>query len=155
MAMKVGTPLPSFEGEVEWLRNVRPDLSEGARLVFVHFWAMSCPACKANMPDVQSLRDQHLDIRCIAIHAPRSPEDTDVEKVRQMADEIGITEPCAIDNRHVLSDRFDLSGLWPYYFLFDAEGKMKRRGAGGMSLNILKVVLAELGSVHSRTTGEG
>ncbi len=137
MAMKVGVPLPSFDGEVEWLRDDKPNPPEGVTPLLVHFWATSCPACKPNMPDVQSLRGEYPRVRFVAIHAPRSPEDTDIDKVRQVADEIGITEPCAIDNHHVLADRFELGGTWPYYFLFDSEGKLKRRGAGGMGLRLL------------------
>ena len=145
MAMKVGAPLPPFDGEVDWL-NDKPDIEKGFAPVLVHFWAMSCPSCKANMPDVQILRDKHPSIRFVAVHAPRSPDDMDIEKVRQMADEIGITEPCAIDNQHIYAERFELSGIWPYYFLFDSDGNLKRRGGGGMGLRLLTSLLAELSS---------
>ena len=149
MTMKVGMPLSLLFGEVEWLHNYEPTVSEGTTPVFIHFWAISCPACKANMPDVQVLRDEFPNIRFIAIHSPRLPDDTDIVKVQRIADEIGITEPCAIDNQHLLADRFELGGIWPYYYIFDAEGKLRRRGAGGMGLRLLTSVFAELRSMTS------
>jgi hypothetical protein len=95
------------------------------------------------MPAVQSLRDEFAPkgVRFIAVHTPRTDSDRNPDEVKRIASEIGITEPCAIDNEKVIGDRFDLSGMWPYYFLFDADGKMKRRGAGGLGLRLLTAAL--------------
>lgn len=60
----------------------------------------------------------------------------DVEKVRAAMEEMGLTGPCAIDNDHTLGDRFQTGGVWPCYFLFDAEGKLRSRAAGALGLKM-------------------
>ncbi|MDF2440793.1 MAG: hypothetical protein JWN98_1777, partial [Abditibacteriota bacterium] len=55
--------------------------------------------------------------------------------------EHGIRWQCAIDNERVLGERFDTGTVWPYYFLFDATGKMKSRAAGGVGLRLLESAL--------------
>ena len=84
------------------------------------------------MPDLQALRDRYAPqgLQVVAVHLPMSETDNDIERVRGLVAELGITEPCAIDNDHALGDRFETGGLWPVYFLFDADGKLRRRGGG-------------------------
>jgi len=146
--MRVGTPLPQLDGAVEWLNEEVLNPLKEPRLTVIHFWALSCPACKANMPDVHLLRDKYASIgaQFIAIHTPRTPEDLNIDDVRRVASEIGITEPCAVDSLNIIGSRFQLSGMWPYYFLFAADGKMKRRGAGAIGLRLLTSSLAEFGT---------
>ena len=60
----------------------------------------------------------------------------DVEKVRAVVKEMGLTGPCAIDNTHVLGDRFQTGAVWPCYFLFDAEGRLRSRAAGALGLKM-------------------
>lgn len=115
MSLKVGSPLPSFDGATLWLNGIacREDLV-GAP-VLVQFWAMSCPICKMNMPRVHEWKRQYasMGVQFISVHMPRMPADTDEEKVRTEAQELGVTEPCAIDNKHAIGDRWacpELSG---------------------------------------------
>ncbi len=72
------------------------------------------------MPHVQELRDKYASqgLEVIAIHRPRGPGDTDVEKVREAAEKLGLTEPCAIDNEHTLGDYHEVDA-WPTYFLLE------------------------------------
>ena len=60
----------------------------------------------------------------------------DVEKVRAAMEEMGLTGPCAIDNDHTLGDRFQTGGVWPSYFLFDAQGRLRSRAAGALGLKM-------------------
>ena len=146
MPMRIGAALPPLDGAVEWLNGPQPAIQGDRAPVVIHFWALSCSACKANMPDVQALRDKYTvsGVRFIAVHTRRSPGDKELKEVRRIAEEIGITEPCALDDAGAIGNRFELSGMWPYYFLFDHDGRMKRRGAGGIGLRLLKCALAEI-----------
>jgi hypothetical protein len=80
-------------------------------------------------------------LRFIAVHLPRRSEDSDVERVREAVAHRGVTDPCAVDNGRVLADRFHTGEVWPYYFFFDAEGKLRSRAAGGMGLRLLENAL--------------
>jgi thiol-disulfide isomerase/thioredoxin len=143
MPMRIGTPLPSFEGATEWFGGTQAHAEAETRdhPTLVHFWASSCGICKDNLPRVAEWRDEKREqgLRVIAIHMPRYESDTDVEVVRDLISKFNISEPCAIDNEHKLRDAFQNDqGFVPAYYLFDAEGKLKSFAAGERGLDMLK-----------------
>ena len=145
MSLTVGASLPSLDGATEWLNaDGAPAPDHGPTLV--HFWAVSCPACKVNMPALQALRDKYAPhgLRVVAVHLPMYDGDSDVARVRTLAAELGMTEPCAHDGEHALGDRFETGGMWPVYFLFDAENKLRRRAAGGFGVRFVETGLERL-----------
>lgn len=151
MPLPIGTPLPSLEGATEWLD--RPFFASAARPLLVQFWAVSCGACKFNMPGVLSFLEtyRHHGLQLVSVHMPRMEADMDVAKIRAAAEEIGLTGPCAIDNAHTIGDLFQTSGVWPCYFLFDAEGKLRSRAAGQLGLKTAENSLKRL-LVHEPLT---
>lgn len=146
MALQVGTAIPSLEGATKWLNQSVAIEDLLTRPTLFQFWAISCPICKMNMPRLKELlasyREQQLYL--VSVHQPRSPEDTDITRVQAVAEELGIDGPCAIDNDHTLGDRFQTSGLWPSYFLFDASGKLRSRAAGALGLKTAENSLRRL-----------
>lgn len=75
---------------------------------------------------------------------PRSEADTDINKVEAAVEELRLTGPCAIDNGHTLGDRFQTGGIWPCYFLFDGEGKLRSRAAGALGIKMAENSLRRL-----------
>jgi thiol-disulfide isomerase/thioredoxin len=144
MPMRTGTPLPSFEGATEWI-NGEPDAAElHGNPVLVHFWAVSCHICHENMPTVNRWRDEYgpKGLKFVAIHMPRQEIDTDVERVKLQIGDFGITQPCAIDNEHTLTEAFENQNLFvPAYYLFDREGKMRSRAAGDAGTAMLEAAI--------------
>jgi len=144
MPMRVGTPLPSFDGATEWI-NGEPDLEAlKGNVTLVHFWSVSCHICHDNMPTVRKWRDEYgpQGLRLVAIHMPRQESDTDVARVKQYVAENDITEPCGIDNEHMLADRFENQHRFvPHYYLFDREGNLRSRAAGDAGLGMLEAAL--------------
>ena len=98
------------------------------------------------MPRLQEFLDTYREqgLQLISIHMPRSEADMDVEKVKAAVQELGLTGPCAIDNDHTLGDRFQTGGVWPCYFLFDAEGKLRSRAAGALGIKMAENSLKRL-----------
>lgn len=142
MAMRLGTPLPSFEGATEWVRGSAEEAGATAKghLTLVHFWAVSCGICKDNMPRLQELRDSlhERGLRVIAVHMPRYEADTDMKAVRDAVEQFHMTEICAVDNEHKLKDGFQNEHGWvPAYYLFNAEGQMKGFAAGEKGLEMI------------------
>ena len=84
----------------------------------------------------------------MSIHMPRMESDMNVEKVKAIAEELGLTGPCAIDNDHTLGDRFQTGGVWPTYFLFDAEGKLRSRAAGSLGIKMAENSLRRLSKLQ-------
>ena len=138
MALPIGSPIPLLEGSTEWINgSISLDDLHRVQSLF-QFWAISCPICKLNVPPLLQLTEAHSShgLRLISIHMPRMEADMDVEKVKGAMEEMGLTGPCAIDNNHVLGERFQTGGVWPCYFLFDAEGKLRSRAAGALGLKM-------------------
>lgn len=139
--------MPSFQGATEWLNTDEKHFSV-QKPTLIQFWAISCPICKMNMPRLQEFLDTYREqgLQLVSVHMPRMEADTDVEKIKAAVVELGLTGPCAIDNEHILGDRFQTGGVWPCYFLFDADGKLRSRAAGALGIkmaeNSLKRLLA-------------
>lgn len=145
MSLDVGTALPEFQGVTSWLNVNASSYPTPNTPLLIHVWAMSCPSCHANMPPLQELRDKYApqSLQVIAIYRPRGPLDMNVEKVRESAEELGVTEPCAIDNEHMLGDYLQVDA-WPTYFLFDAEHRLRRHARGNFGVNTMRSALERL-----------
>ena len=145
MPLKLHTPLPPLNGATEWIPSP-PDfdsLSEAPLLVY--FWAMSCHICHANLPKIQSLREEYAPkgLKVISIHCPRMKADVNVEKVRRALEKYDFSEPVAIDNKHKVRKAFD-NDYWPAYFLFDHKGTLKCRAAGQNGLTMVEPIIRKL-----------
>ncbi len=106
-----------------------------------------------NMPALQQLVDKYQSkgLQLVSIHMPRMEADMNFELVRDTAIEIGLAGPCAIDNNHALGDSFQTGGVWPCYFLFDAEGNLRSRAAGTMGLTMAENSLKRLLELENRS----
>jgi len=146
MPLRIGTEMPVLTGATEWIgpEVTREELIGSPALI--HFWSISCYMCKNNLPTLSEWKATYgpKGFKIVAVHMPRSEAELDVEKVKAAIAEHGITEPCAIDNEHEIGDRFQTAGLWPHYFLFDAEGKMRSRAAGDAGLKMIDGSLKRL-----------
>lgn len=144
MPLPIGRAMPTLEGATAWI--VAPANEFAGYPVLVQFWAVSCPACKFNMPrflELGRIYEKH-GLLLISIHTPRGESDRNVEQVRATAEEIGITGPCAIDNENAIADCFEMGGIWPSYFFFDGEGRLRSRAAGATGLKIAENSLKRL-----------
>ncbi|MBC8138320.1 MAG: TlpA family protein disulfide reductase [Fibrella sp.] len=103
-----------------------------------HVWSISCPACEVNMPHLQKLRDRYANrgLQTVAIHMPLGDGELDAAKVRAVADEIGVSETLLFDNDHAVSGAFGVNAV-PAYFLFDAQGKLRRHALGNFGVRII------------------
>lgn len=145
MPMRLKTPMPSLEGATQWINGEPVLASSENKPVLVYFWAVSCHICHENMPKLQVWREKFgpKGLQMIAIHCPRMKSDTDIDKVKDAMKEHGIVEPCGIDNRHIIKKAFD-NELWPAYFVFDQEGKLRCRTAGKAGLSMLEPTIEKL-----------
>jgi thiol-disulfide isomerase/thioredoxin len=145
MPMRIGTPLPPFDGATEWRNgSVTPEDLRG-HIVLVHFWAVSCGICSEQMPRVNAWRDTLAEkgVRVVSIHMPRYAADTDLAAVEAAIAKYGLTQPCAIDNLHRVADAFG-NEFVPAFYLFDAEGKLKSFSAGENAARLVQPALERL-----------
>lgn len=137
--MRLRTPMPELEGATEWLNGqvTRDDLI-GSKPTLIHFWSVSCQLCKDAMPQVNAFRDQYKDrLNVVAVHMPRSEKDLDIDQIKEVAAQHGITQPIFVDSQHKLTDAFENKYV-PAYYVFDAEGKLRHFQAGDSGMKMLE-----------------
>jgi thiol-disulfide isomerase/thioredoxin len=135
--------IATFPKNLHWLNAVSVIPSDC--LTILHFWSKSCPACHYNMPHLQRLRDEYAGrgLQVIAVHRPMRTTDLDTEEIRKIATELGITEPCALDNDHKIGDALEVDA-WPTYFLFDSGGKLRRHAKGNFGVKMIEQALIRI-----------
>jgi|KBSMisStaDraftv2_1062788.scaffolds.fasta_scaffold17463_4 tRNA A-37 threonylcarbamoyl transferase component Bud32 len=155
--MKVDAQIPSFE-TTEWLNRKTSGASEGkpkdqvsrsikGRLLLVHFWSIHSESSILNLSQTAELRDQRRreGLRVIAVHVPNSDAEKDHSAVREAAQRLNLTEPCALDNDHTLVDRFlNKRDSLPAYFLFDNQSKLRTFSHEQNGLEIIEDELDQL-----------
>jgi thiol-disulfide isomerase/thioredoxin len=146
MPLAIASQMPVLSSSVEWLNGSADAESYTGHPMIIQFWAVSCPICKDNIPKLQQFLETYRGqgLRLVSVHMPRMEADMDVERVKAAVEEMGLTGPCAVDNAHAIGDRFQTGGVWPCYFLFDAEGKLRSRAAGAMGLMMAENSLKRL-----------
>jgi len=132
MALRMRAPLPDLGGVAHWI-NGTPDMEDLAgRPVLVHFWSTGCHVCHEVAGRLSEWRDRYAPqgLAVISVHQPRSPEELDVAAVAADADgAMGIRQPCAIDNEHIIVDRFDNQYV-PAYYVFNRQHVLRHFQAG-------------------------
>lgn len=125
------------------------------KLELKYFWSKSCPACHANMPHLQKLRDEYgpKGLKVISVHRPMGEFDLDEGKVLEVARELGITETLLFDNDHSIGDELKVDA-WPTYFLFDADGKIRRHARGQFGVKMIEQALIRLCDEKEKTSAE-
>jgi thiol-disulfide isomerase/thioredoxin len=137
--MKLRTEMPELTGATEWLNGqVTKEELVGEKPTLIHFWSISCHLCKEAMPQVIQFRDQYKDkLNVVAVHMPRSENDLNIEEIKQVAAEHGITQPILVDSEHKLTEIFENQYV-PAYYVFDREGKLRHFQAGGSGMKMLE-----------------
>jgi thiol-disulfide isomerase/thioredoxin len=137
--MKLHEPMPELSGATEWL-NGESSKAElvGEKPTLIHFWAVSCNICKETMPEVNELRDKYKeDLNVVAVHMPLTGADNDMDKIREAADQYGLTQPVFVDSEYKLTDAFE-NELAPAYYVFDKEGQLRHYQAGRTGLDMVE-----------------
>ncbi|KGP72311.1 TlpA family protein disulfide reductase [Pontibacillus yanchengensis] len=137
--MKLRAPMPELKGATEWINGeVTKDDLLGDKPTLIHFWSVSCGLCKEAMPNVNEFRDRYQDdLNVVAVHMPRSEKDLDLDQIKQVAEEHGISQPIFVDNKHELTDAFENQYV-PAYYVFDEEGNLRHFQAGGGGMKMLE-----------------
>ncbi|MBD8026612.1 redoxin domain-containing protein [Ureibacillus sp. Re31] len=137
--MKLRSPMPELKGETKWLNGtVTKQELIGRKPTLIHFWSVSCHLCKEIMPEVIQLRDRYRnELNVIAVHMPRSNEDTEVDKIKKVTKKYKISHPVFIDNSLKLSDAFENEYV-PAYYVFDKYGLLRHYQSGGSGMKMLE-----------------
>lgn len=137
--MRLRSPMPKLEGATKWLNGeVSREQLVGEKPTLIHFWSVSCHLCKVVMQDINEFRDKYKDeLNVIAVHMPRSKEDTDLEQIKKVAAYYDISQPIFVDNEEKLTDAFENQYV-PAYYVFDKSGVLRHYQSGGRGMDMLE-----------------
>lgn len=143
MALRMRSPLPSFEGATAWVNGEpKPDELRGLPVV-VSFWSKSCYICHDTAEQFAQWRDKYAKhgVAFIAVHQPRSEDELDVPAVTDDAlKEMKLTQPVAIDNSHTLVDHFQ-NQFVPAFYVFNRKHELRHFQAGGKGFDRIETAI--------------
>lgn len=117
--------LQTADGGQVRLRELR------GKVVLLNFWATWCPPCKAEMPDLNALHQEHGQARNFIVLGINDEEER--PEVEAFARQNGIAFPLALDlDGAVTTDRYHVRGL-PTSIIIDREGNIRDTWMGQIS----------------------
>lgn len=121
------------------------------RPVLLNFWAVWCTACKAEMPAMQAVLDEHR-AEGFAIIAVNMGDEAG--PARGYLEDVGVDFDVAMDPDLALSRAYRIVGLPVSYFI-DADGVIRRVRFGEMTQDMVETFTHEiLGSGPASAEGE-
>lgn len=117
----VGKPAPALPAE-GWLGGKKPDLA--GKPFLVHFWATWCGPCKGDLPQLRDLAGKGFTI--VGLHPAGTPA-ADVENAIR---DHQLTYPTLLGTGDASTRAIGgyPSGVFPYYVLVDAQGRVAVHG---------------------------
>lgn len=139
VGLEVGMRAPDFL--LKDLDGKEMSLAEQrGRVVMLNFWAIGCPYCRAEMPDMQQVFSelQPEGFTILAVNINDSPEETAAFMRRH-----GYTFPVLIDENWQASILYEAYSI-PKSFLIDRRGVIRHVVYGPVSADVLSNLVKEL-----------
>lgn len=140
------SPLPSLEGAAAWIKAEPREADLRGLPVVVSFWSKSCHLCHESAEQFARWRDRFAQdgVAFVAIHQPRSEDELDVGAVTKDAlEEMQLTQPVAVDNGHVIVDRF-ANEFVPAFYVFNRAHQLRHFQAGGKGFERIEAAIARV-----------
>jgi thiol-disulfide isomerase/thioredoxin len=110
------------------------------KVVFVNFWATWCPPCRAEMPDIESLYQEHKDKGLVVIGIDISESEA---TVRQFVQRGGYSWTFVLDSDGAVAASYNIRAI-PTSFFIDREGVIQAVNIGAMTKKGMEATLAEV-----------
>jgi thiol-disulfide isomerase/thioredoxin len=127
--------LPGFDGATGWLNS--PPLTAldlRGKVVLVDFWTYTCINWLRTLAYVRAWADKYRDLGLVVVgvHTPEFPFEQDLDNVREVASDLRVEYPIALDSDYAIWRAFN-NHYWPAVYLADAEGRIRHHqfGEGG------------------------
>ncbi len=98
--------------------------------VLVNFWAPWCPSCIQEMPDLNSLQQQHKNLQVIGVAVMYGSR----KEVMDVVTKKSISYPIVFGNEDTAGDFGGMDGM-PTSFLYSPSGKLVGRHQGPLTQN--------------------
>ena len=112
----------------EWIQGEPHDVTDGAHLYVVEFFATWCPFCQDAIPTVTALQDDFADCGVVVIAVSTEDAETVRSFVASQGDALRYT--VAVDNNSASASAYGVSSV-PIAFLIDSDGVIVWKGHPG------------------------
>ena len=138
---RVGTPAPDFslldlEGQVVKLSQLK------GKVVLLNFWAIWCPACRTEMPNIELLHREFKDKGLVVLGIDHE----EAQKQNAFLKEFGFSFTSLVEPRKQASNLYGVGGI-PTTVVIDQQGTIKVYDVGIASYESLRETLHKMG-VH-------
>lgn len=116
------------------------------KIVFLNFWATTCPYCVDEMPDLEAFYQAHKDdsdVALIGVNMTKTWERQSKEQLIEWLDEHGITFPTIFDEDGVEAERWAAHSL-PITYIINTDGTSLGALMGRTDLDTLESVLSDV-----------
>lgn len=130
--LALGTPAPDFQlPDVVWEATISLETFVEKKALLVMFICQHCPFVKHIKPELAKLdrdyRNSGLGIVAISANDVANYPDDSPEKLKQMAQELGLQFPVCYDETQGVAKAYT-AACTPDFFLFDADRRLAYRG---------------------------
>lgn len=112
-----------------WLQSDIASLDDLlGKVVVVQFWTIGCHNCRATIPNLEALYDEHRgdDFEIVGIHSPEFDYEKDPAAIAEAAGELGVTWPIALDTAKRTFFSWQKSpAYWPRTYVLDRDGRIR------------------------------
>ncbi|MFJ8530063.1 redoxin domain-containing protein [Bacillus sp. NPDC094106] len=141
--IEVGKIAPDFE--LSKLDGTTVKLSDlKGKKVILNFWATWCGPCQQEMPDMEAFYKTHKDdVEILAVNYTVSERANGEEKVKQFAEEKGLTFPVLLDKDISVTTTYKVITIPTSYFV-DTKGVIQDKFIGPMTQKEMEKRIAKL-----------
>lgn len=137
--MRLRDEMPDLNVAKTWMNThsvIKKELQ--GKPTLVHFWSISCSSCKSQLKRINILQKQFSeDLNVVGVHMPRSDEDKDIKKIRDVVNEYQMHYPVAVDNDDRLTKVFRNQTV-PSYYIFDEHGVLRYNQASASTMGLFE-----------------
>jgi peroxiredoxin len=100
--------------------------------ILLNFWATWCPPCKAEMPDMQQMYEEHKNEDFVVLAVNVTVTEKKAEDVSAFVEEYGLTFPILMDEKGKVAHQFEILSYPTSYFI-DSDGVIRGKVIGALS----------------------
>jgi thiol-disulfide isomerase/thioredoxin len=97
------------------------------KVVFIDFWAVWCPPCKASIPSVISLHNKFLNNKSIVVLSVNLGDSK--SKIEEFVKKEGMNYPVLLDDKGIAAKDYQISSI-PTFIIVDQNGNIAKRYIG-------------------------
>ncbi|MBQ7778605.1 MAG: redoxin domain-containing protein [Oscillibacter sp.] len=116
------------------------------KTVFLNFWATWCPPCRAEMPDIQAMYEEHglnaEDLVVLGAAQPNVGQEGSAEDIAAFLEENGYTYPVVMDESGMTFAQYGIRAF-PTTFMISPDGTVFGYISGGISREVMEDIVEQ------------